>query len=381
MGTKTFSIIIKTAYENLGNTAGVELFGKTMLQWVCSAVRGEFVTVDYSDKVEIPVLIRPYLNPEAEYTVVLYSDTPLITEKTVNQAVAEAEKSGANVIKLTRGFVFKTDFIAQVDKIYTEETHYYDEEDFVTAFSYRQVALICEILRNRILNFHMERGVYIEDVATTFIGSEVVIGKNVRIAPNNIIKGNSVIADGVRLETGNNIIDSYIGKKATCVSSRINHSSVGEGSSVGPYANLREDVILGADCHVGDFVEIKKSKIGERCKMGHLAYIGNVVMGRDCNVGAGTVFANYDGKDKHTTVVGNRAFIGSQSTIVAPVTLGDGAFVAAGSVITSSVPEKALAIARARQVEKPEWKGNKYTASPESDAQILKGTNFSEENL
>ncbi len=381
MGTKTFSIIIKTAYENLGNTAGVELFGKTMLQWVCSAVRGEFVTVDYSDKVEIPVLIRPYLNPEAEYTVVLYSDTPLITEKTVNQAVAEAEKSGANVIKLTRGFVFKTDFIAQVDKIYTEETHYYDEEDFVTAFSYRQVALICEILRNRILNFHMERGVYIEDVATTFIGSEVVIGKNVRIAPNNIIKGNSVIADGVRLETGNNIIDSYIGKKATCVSSRINHSSVGEGSSVGPYANLREDVILGADCHVGDFVEIKKSKIGERCKMGHLAYIGNVVMGRDCNVGAGTVFANYDGKDKHTTVVGNRAFIGSQSTIVAPVTLGDGAFVAAGSVITSSVPEKALAIARARQVEKPEWKGNKYTASPEADAQILKGTNFSEENL
>lgn len=129
---------------------------------------------------------------------------------------------------------------------------------------------------------------------------------------------------------------------------------------MGPYANLRENNIVGENCKIGDFVELKACKIGDGTKMSHLTYAGNLVIGKNCNVGAGVVFANYDGKDKHTTVVGDEVFIGSSSTIIAPVEILDRAFVAAGSVINSDVPKDALAIGRARQVVKRGWENNKY---------------------
>jgi bifunctional UDP-N-acetylglucosamine pyrophosphorylase/glucosamine-1-phosphate N-acetyltransferase len=215
-------------------------------------------------------------------------------------------------------------------------------------------------MRNRILSYHMRNGVMIEDPSSTFIGSGVSIGKGVRISPNNIISGNTVIKDDVRIDAGNNIDSCILESGVYMLSSRAIHSFIGKNTEVGPYAHIREDNVIGENCKIGDFVELKKCHIGNNCKMSHLSYLGDVIMGHYCNVGAGVVFANYDGKNKHTTMVGHGVFIGSKATIVAPVTLSDGAFIAAGSTITQDVSTKALAIARARQVEKPDWKGNLY---------------------
>ena len=129
---------------------------------------------------------------------------------------------------------------------------------------------------------------------------------------------------------------------------------------MGPYAYIRPDSIIGPDCRIGDFVEIKKSIIGAKCKVSHLSYVGDCEMGEACNIGCGVVFVNYDGKNKFRSKVGNRVFVGSNSNIVAPVVLEDGAFIAAGSTLTQDVPQGALAIARARQVNKPEWTGNRF---------------------
>lgn len=360
MDIKVSGIVLKTSYDNVGETADVEIFGKTMLQWVSLAIKGTVATVSYNENVPLPLNIRPYLDSESDYTVVLYSDTPLITAKTVSQALKDAVEKGANVIKMTRGFIFKTEFIQRVEKIYSVETNYYDEEDFITAVSYKQIALIIEIMRNRILSYHMRNGVMIEDLASTFIGSEVSIGKGVRIAPNNVISGNTVIKDNARIDVGNNIDSCVIESGAYFLSSRAVHSFIGKNTQVGPYAHIRQDNVIGENCKIGDFVELKKCHIDNHCKIGHLSYLGDVIMGQYCNVGAGVVFANYDGKNKHTTTVGNGVFVGSKATVVSPVTIADGAFIAAGSTITKDVSPYALAIGRARQVEKPDWKGNLY---------------------
>ncbi len=366
MSSRVCGIIIGTSYDGMGATRPIELFGKTMEQWVSLAVQGPVVCVEEDSSLTVPQLIRSHLDPQFEYTVVLYSDTPLITAKTVSQAIADAKDTNATVIRMTRGFVFRTDFVAGVDKIYTEQTHFYNEEDFVTVFSFQQLALVREFMRNRILAYHMDRGVYVEDMASTFIGSGVSIGKGVRIGPNNVLSGNTVLKDGVRLYEGNGITDAVLDEGCVVTKSQIVHSYVGKGTVVGPFANVREDNVIGANCKIGDFVELKKCKIGDGNKISHLSYLGNVWMGNDCNVGAGVVFANYDGKNKHTCVVGDRVFVGSKATVVAPCTLADGSFVAAGSTIVADVSAGALAIARARQVEKRDWKGNLY-AKPDSE--------------
>lgn len=355
------SIVLKASYPEVGSTADIEILGKTMLDWVRLSLGETFVAaVDYNDSIPIPLQIRPYLNTEFAYTVVLFSDTPLISKTSVIDAVEALKQNGQNVLKMTRGYVFKTAFVMSVDKVYTEQTHYLNEDDFVTAFSFKQIQLISELLKNRILSLHMAAGVYFEDANTAFVGADVKIGKNVRIAPNNVINGNSVIGDNVTIKCGNVIEDCIIDEGATVDSSRLYFSYIGKHTTVGPFAYIRPESIIGSDCRIGDFVEIKKSVIGDGSKVSHLTYVGDCEMGKGCNVGCGVVFANYDGKDKFKTFVGDNVFIGSNSNLIAPLHIGDGAFIAAGSTLTDSVPGDALAIARARQVVKPEWQGNKF---------------------
>lgn len=361
MGKKYCGLILKTSYPSLGETSSVAVLGKSMLDWVKLALGGaETDVADNDPAADILSLVRPHLKPDCDYAVVLYSDTPLITRKTVEAAVEEAIASGREVIRMTRGYVISAAHALRADKIYTEDTCYFDEEDFITAFSQKQIGLISDIMKNRILDYHMSHGVRFEDMAGTVIGCDVTIEEGAVIGYNNIVLGGTCIRKGARLKANNYIEDCIIDEDAVMDSSHAVSSYVGKRASVGPYANLRAGNVIGDDCHIGDFVELKACNIGKGCKMGHLTYAGNVNMGEECNVGAGVVFANYDGKDKHTTVVGKRAFIGSASTVVAPVVIEDGAFVAAGSVITSDVPSGALAIGRARQVVKPEWVGNKY---------------------
>jgi bifunctional UDP-N-acetylglucosamine pyrophosphorylase/glucosamine-1-phosphate N-acetyltransferase len=135
----------------------------------------------------------------------------------------------------------------------------------------------------------------------------------------------------------------------------VNRSVVERGASVGPFARLRMENRVGEGAHVGNFVELKKTHMGAGAKAGHLAYLGDASIGAEANIGAGTITCNYDGSDKHRTSIGKGAFIGSNATLVAPVEIGDGAYTAAGSVITDEVPADALAVGRSRQVVKPEW--------------------------
>lgn len=354
-------IILNVSYPKIGRTSDIEILGKSMLDWVKIALSGSFTAaVDYQEDTPIPLTIRPYLDLSAPFTVVLYSDTPLITKRSVVDAVAALADNGQNVLKMTRGYVFRTAFLMSVDKIYTENTYYLEEEDFITAFNYRQIQLISDVLKSRIIAFHMENGVYFEDSQSAFVGSDVKIGKNVRIAPNNTILGNTVIGDGVTLKCGNVIENCVIDDGATVDSSRVYKSFIGKNAKVGPFAYIRPESIVGEDCRIGDFVEIKKSVIGKGSKVSHLTYVGDCEMGEGCNVGCGVVFCNYDGKNKHKAIVGNNVFIGSNSNMIAPITIGDGAFIAAGSTLTDSVPNDALAIARARQSVKPTWQGNKF---------------------
>lgn len=357
-----FGIILKVSYDSMGDTSKIDVLGKTMSDWVAISLDGSpFAEASYMPGLEIPQQVKDYINTAYKYTVVLFSDTPLITKKTVADAVDVINKSGANVLKLTRGFVFRTDFLKYAERLYTDNTHYFDEEDFMTACSFKQLGLVSDILRNRILNYHMERGVRFVDLNTVRVDCDVVIGKGTVVGENNILKGKTIIKENVKLLYNNVVENSIVDEGCEINSSRLYSCYIGAGTTVGPFAFIRPDSIIGSKCRIGDFVEIKKSVIGDGSKVSHLSYVGDCEMGTGCNIGCGVVFVNYDGKNKFKTKVGNKVFVGSNSNIIAPLVIEDGAFIAAGSTLTGDVPANALAIARARQVIKPEWEGNKFS--------------------
>lgn len=218
-----------------------------------------------------------------------------------------------------------------------------------------QLAEAEAILRKRINEFHMENGVTLIDPLTTYIGADVVIGNDTIIYPNNTLEGKTVLGKGVLLHPNNRIEDSVIEDEVTIASSVILSSKVGKKTTVGPFAYIRPDSVIGEKVKVGDFVEIKKSTIGNGTKISHLTYIGDAEVGEHVNFGCGTVVVNYDGKNKYKTVVEDHAFIGCNTNLVAPVTVHEGAFTAAGSTITENVPKEGLGIARAKQVNKEGW--------------------------
>ncbi len=357
-----FGIILKVKSDSVGDTASTVLLGKTMLDWVKLSLGEDsgVAAIDYDENLEVPAQAKHFADISKTYTAVLFSDTPLITKKTVADAVAVADKGNLNVVKMTRGYIFRTAFLLSCEKLYTDRSYYFAEEDFITANTPHNVSLITDIMRNRILRYHSDNGVKFADLGTTVVEGDVVIAAGAEIGPQNILKGKTVIRDGAKLLYCNVIEDGIIGEGAEINSSRIYRSYIGERTKVGPFAYIRPDSIIGPDCRIGDFVEIKKSIIGTACKVSHLSYVGDVEMGDGCNIGCGVVFVNYDGKDKYRTKVGSRVFVGSNSNIIAPMVIEDGAFIAAGSTLNRDVPAGNLAIARARQVNKPDWLGNKF---------------------
>ncbi len=189
-----------------------------------------------------------------------------------------------------------------------------------------QLEMLSRILRIRINTMHMNNGVTIEDMNTTYIYDDVQIGIDTVIHPNTTIKSGVVI---------------------------------GEDCNIGPNAYIREGCVLANKVKVGSFVEIKKAIIGEGTKVPHLSYMGDSTIGKKCNIGCGTITCNYDGKNKHKTIIGDNCFVGSNVNLVAPVTMGDHVLVAAGSTITQDIPSESLAIARERQTNKEGWNKGK----------------------
>ena len=211
------------------------------------------------------------------------------------------------------------------------------------------------IMRRRINQQHMINGVSFVNPDATYIDIDVEIAPEVQIEANVTLKGQTKIGAETILTNGTYIVDSEIGQRAVITSSMIEESIVADGVTVGPYAHIRPGSSLAKDVHVGNFVEVKGSSIGENTKAGHLTYIGNSEVGANVNFGAGTITVNYDGQKKYKTIIGDNVFVGSNSTIIAPVELGDNSLVGAGSTITKDVPADAIALGRGRQINKEDY--------------------------
>ncbi len=211
------------------------------------------------------------------------------------------------------------------------------------------------ILRRRINLRHMRNGVTMQNPDATYIGLDVEIGSDTYILANTHIEGRTKIGRNAEIGPNSLVRNSVVGDGAHVHFSSVKDSVIGEGCKVGPYATLRAQAHLSAGVKIGNYVEVKNSHIGEKASAAHLTYLGDATIGAKTNIGAGTITANYDGFNKHRTSIGTGAFIGTNSTLVAPVEIGDGAFVVAGSVITQNVPDNAGAFGRARQEVKEEW--------------------------
>ena len=192
-------------------------------------------------------------------------------------------------------------------------------------------------MQGRLRRRAMDEGATLIAPETVFLCADTKLGRDVVIEPNVVFRPGVRVADNV-------LIRSF---------SHLEGATIGEGAIVGPFARLRPGAVLERDVHVGNFVEVKASRLGAGVKASHLSYLGDSDIGAGTNIGAGTITCNYDGFSKFRTIIGERAFIGSNTALVAPVTVGDGAYVATGSVVTSDVPADALTIARARQIDKP----------------------------
>jgi bifunctional UDP-N-acetylglucosamine pyrophosphorylase/glucosamine-1-phosphate N-acetyltransferase len=219
-----------------------------------------------------------------------------------------------------------------------------------------ELAAVSRIVRDQKNAELMASGVTIEDPATAYIDRDVTVGADTVIHPCVFLEGRTTIGAGCEIHSGARIIDSAIGDRVTVLNhSVINGSRVGDGASVGPFAHLRSDVDVREKARVGNFVELKKTVLGAGSKASHLAYLGDATIGEKVNIGAGTITCNYDGVNKNRTIVEDGAFIGSDSQLIAPVTVGKGAYVGSGSTIRDNVPAGALAVSAGKQRNIDGW--------------------------
>ena len=208
------------------------------------------------------------------------------------------------------------------------------------------------VMRRRIAIKHMQNGVTIINPDNTYISANAEIGRDTVLQPGTMIEGRTIIGEGCKIGPNSQLIDSVIGDRTNVHSSVVRMSTIGSDTDVGPFAHIRPDSTLGNSVKVGNFVEVKKSTLGEGTKVSHLSYVGDAEIGSQVNIGCGTITVNYDGKNKHVTTIEDDAFIGCNANLIAPVTIGKGAYVAAGSTISKNVPKDSLAIARSRQENK-----------------------------
>ena len=223
-----------------------------------------------------------------------------------------------------------------------------------------QLAEAGKALRERINEKLMLSGVTMIDPENTYIDDGVTVGKDTIIYPGVILENGTTVGEGCILYQGSRINGSHIGNGTTVENSVLLEARVGDRTKVGPNAYLRPGTVIGDDCRIGDFVETKNAVIGNGTKVSHLTYVGDASLGEDINIGRGVVFVNYDGTEKNISTVADGAFIGCNTNLVAPVNVGEGAYIAAGTTITRDVPSGSLAIGRVRQSVKEGWARGRY---------------------
>jgi bifunctional N-acetylglucosamine-1-phosphate-uridyltransferase/glucosamine-1-phosphate-acetyltransferase GlmU-like protein len=321
MGNDIFVLVLRLTKYDESNVLEKDICGRTVLDWVkynVSPWPHKFVDTTIDN--DIVTILRDNI-ADAKYTVVTYADMPLFSKESIEQAAEYIKAKNIPALALPRGWVLDTEFVRSRDDFNAEHFANVNPDDYAVAFNDIQVAKIRPLMQERINNNHIKNGVDIMSPLNTYIDCNVKIGKNTAVLPGTYIS----------------------------------NSTVGEDCQIGPYAHIRPESQIGNGCKIGNFVEIKRSVIGDKTKVAHMTYIGDGVVGKNCNMGCGVVFCNYDGKQKHTATIGDNVFVGSNTCIIAPVHIGDNAFIAAGSVITDAVPKNALAIARARQAVKENY--------------------------
>lgn len=251
----------------------------------------------------------------------------------------------------SQGEVYLTDAIGiMADHGQVVLAHTVEDPSVVLGVNSRlDLARAADIMRHRILEHHMLAGVTITDPAATYVDAGVRIGRDTLLEPMTVLRGESEIGEDCVIGPSTTMVDSSVDDGSTVVSSHVTGAAIAAGCSVGPYAFLRPGARLDAGAKAGTFVEIKNSRVGEGAKVPHLSYIGDAEIGAGSNIAAGNITANYDGVDKHRTMIGKDVYTGADTVFVAPVDVGDGAMTAAGSVITEDVPKEGLGIARSKQ--------------------------------
>ncbi|MBW4580802.1 MAG: bifunctional UDP-N-acetylglucosamine diphosphorylase/glucosamine-1-phosphate N-acetyltransferase GlmU [Tildeniella nuda ZEHNDER 1965/U140] len=248
---------------------------------------------------------------------------------------------------------YLTDAVNFLDPVMAVDVE--DYQEILGINDRKQLATAYDILQTRIKDDWMAAGVTFIDPDSITIDDTVTLEADVVIEPQTHLRGRTTIQAGSRIGPGSLIENSQIGKQVTVLYSVITDSIVAANTRIGPYAHLRGQVETGSGCRIGNFVELKNTKLGDRTNIAHLSYLGDTTAGSQVNVGAGTITANYDGVKKHRTQLGDRTKTGANSVLVAPITIGENVNIAAGSTVTEDVPNDCLVIARARQVIKPGW--------------------------
>jgi bifunctional UDP-N-acetylglucosamine pyrophosphorylase/glucosamine-1-phosphate N-acetyltransferase len=275
--------------------------------------------------------------------------------------VFDAERLGAALQQVTRdnsqGEEYLTDVIGvlvsggeRVDAIVVQ-----DPREVLGVNDRAQLAEAAVVMRGRINDRCMRAGVTIVDPSTTWIEPTVQLEPDAVILPWTMLEGTTMVAAGAQVGPGSHLIDTVVGSGAVACFTTAHGAEIGEHASVGPYTYLRPGTRLAARTRAGAFVETKNAVVGEGSKVPHLSYVGDAEIGEGSNIGAATVFVNYDGVAKHRTVIGDHVRVGSDTMLVAPVSIGDGAYTAAGSVITDDVPAGAMGVGRARQRTIRDW--------------------------
>ena len=421
-GQTLISHVINTAQQNSKNITVVVGHQKALLKEHIATIDPQIQTTDQDDQLGTAHAVKTvsHLIQDDEKVLVLYGDVPLISSATIKALVASGQECAllSMILKDPTGYgrivtneqdqalriIEQKDASAEerlIQEVFTgillidgsllksalddinnqNAANEYYLTDLVEILSGKGVKIKCiqanptevvgannkkelheleSILRNMSAEKLLEQGITILDVTRVDVRGKVEAGKDCSVDVNVIFEGKVTLGQNVTIKSNVVLQNVSIGDNTTIESfSHLSSATVGSNCNIGPYARLREGSEIGDDVKIGNFVETKKTKLGDGAKANHLAYLGDAEIGSNTNVGAGTITCNYDGTNKHKTTIGDESFIGTNSSLVAPVNIGKGAYVGAGSVITKDVPDKALAVGRSKQVIKEDWAKNK----------------------
>lgn len=302
------------------------------------------------------------------------ADQLLITEINSGMYAFDGRLLLESLTKITTDNAQGEEYLTDVIAILREESHPVsaavcaDATEIMGVNDRVQLAEAGALMRDRINEQWMRAGVTIADPPSTWIDVDVELNPDVTLAPHTVLRGPTSVESGAVIGPGTTLIACEVGDNAEVIHTWAHLAVIGAEAQVGPFTYLRPGTVLGVGAKAGAYVEIKNSTVGDGSKVPHLSYVGDAEIGPGSNIGAATVFVNYDGQDKHRTIVGRDVRIGSDSMLVAPVTIGDGAYTAAGSVITEDVPPGAMAVGRARQRNIEGWVERKRPDSASAKA-------------